>query len=1109
MRTPAATPLQRIPAVVGCVVVTLMLAHCAAASEPSREGIEFFEKHIRPVLVDKCYNCHSANSKKIKGALLLDSRAASLKGGETGPAVVPGDLEKSLIVKAVRYKEEKLQMPPDEQLSESQVADIEAWIRMGAPDPRSEVTSLTPDPVKARQFWSFKKPVLPPSPALKNDDKNLTPIDRFVRAKLEAKGIAPSPPADKHALIRRATFDLTGLPPTPDEIDAFASDSSPDAFAKVVDRLLASPSYGERWGRYWLDVARYADTKGYVFEEERRYPYSYVYRDWIVNALNADLPYDQFLIKQVAADKLPPSPDNSDLAAMGFLLLGRRFLNVQPDVIDDRLDVLIRGTQGLTIGCARCHDHKFDAITQKDYYGLYSVFASSLEPKELPVVGKPDSSPTAIQYDKEVKVKEAELDTLNRKLLEEKLTELRTAKSIADYLVAVQEIGDTPGDKLGKRDLNLFVYNRWKPYIRSRAKPGDAIWAPWAALAALKDGEFAAKAPDLCKTFAANADNKLNPLVAKIFDGKAPASRREVADKYGALIVSHEKPDEKKDPAAEALRLVVADGNAPANVALADLSHILNRADQNKERDVRKKIDALAVTHPGAPARAMVFNDLPIPVTQHVFLRGDAGRPGDVVPRKFIDLISGPTPKLFKEGSGRLELAQAIANPENPLTARVMVNRVWLHHFGAALVRTPSDFGVRSDAPVNPELLDYLAVKFMENGWSLKKLHREIMLSQTYRQSSDDNADAHKIDSENMLLWRFNRQRLDFEAMRDALLATSGQLDLAMGGRAVDLTAQPFPKRRSIYGFIDRQNLPGMFRAFDFASPDTHSPMRYNTTVPQQALYMMNSLFVIDQAKQLAARPEIASEHDASAKIQKLYRAVFGRAATAGEMALGAKYVELAQTETIDPAAKAPVIWQYGYGFFDEAAKRVTEFTAFKHFTGSVWQTSAKLPDTKLAFASLSANGGHPGNNPHGAVIRRWIAPRDGTFTVTGKLAHPGKAGDGVRGRVVSSVEGEMGVWTVLGASADTKVEKIKLKKGEALDFAVDCRENDNTDSFTWTVTVRIVDYGASFSDDHGAIEWASAGGFSGLPGKPATPLAPWEKYAQVLLLSNEFVFVD
>ena len=548
---------------------------------------------------------------------------------------------------------------------------------------------------------------------------------------------------------------------------------------------------------------------------------------------------------------------------------------------------------------------------------------------------------------------------------------------------------------------------------------------------------------------------------------------------------------------------------APANVEFKDVTSLYQRDDSNKERDARKKIDALYVSHPGAPPRAMVLNDQPNPGKQHVFLRGNPGVHGDEAPRQFVGLLRGPQAQPFKEGSGRLELARAIASPDNPLTARVMANRVWMHHFGKGIVGTTSDFGVRSDAPTNPELLDYLALSFMQNGWSLKKLQREIMLSQTYRQDSADNPAARALDSENALLWRFNRQRLDFEAMRDSLLFASGQLDAAMGGRSVDLFAAPFTHRRSVYGYIDRQNLPGVFRAFDFASPDAHSPQRFVTTVPQQALYMMNSPFVLDQARMLAARPEIAAAHDPAAKVQQLYRAVYGRPANDDESAIAQKFIAQCLAEKNEGVGADVSPWSYGYGYFDEAKNRVTEFTRLPHFAGNAWQGGAKLPDPKLSYTMLTADGGHPGGTPHLAAIRRWTAPRDGTFSVSGKLKHPGKAGDGVRGRVVSSSAGDLGHWSVLSAATETKVERIALKKGATLDFAVDCIANENTDSFTWNVTLHILDYGASFSDEHGAIEWSSKSGFGGPPGKPATPLAPWEKLAQVLLLANEFVFVD
>ncbi|RPH35386.1 MAG: DUF1549 domain-containing protein, partial [Planctomycetota bacterium] len=371
------------------------------AAPVDAEGLEFFEKKIRTVLVDKCYSCHSAESKKLKAGLRLDTREGTRKGGETGAAsVIPGDPERSLLIKAIRYgKDDELKMPPKERLPANVVADFEAWVKRGAPDPRStgEVKGL--DLSKARLHWAFQAPKDPATPAVRQKDWVKSPIDAFILAKLEANGLKPQAAADKRTLLRRATVTLHGMPPTAEEIDAFVNDKSPDAWDKVLERLLASPRYGERWGRHWLDIARYSDTKGYVFQEERRYPCSYTYRDWVTRALNEDLPYDQFLIQQIAADRLNLGEDKRPLAAMGFLTLGRRFLNRLPDIIDDRLDVLSRGTMGLTVACARCHDHEFDPIPTKDYYSLYGVLASSIEPKDQPLIGSAQKTAENVAYE--------------------------------------------------------------------------------------------------------------------------------------------------------------------------------------------------------------------------------------------------------------------------------------------------------------------------------------------------------------------------------------------------------------------------------------------------------------------------------------------------------------------------------------------------------------------------------------------------------------------------------------------------------------------------------------------------------------------------------------
>ena len=862
-----------------------------AAQMPSPEGIEFFETRIRPVLVEKCYSCHSADSKKLKGDLKVDSAAGLLHGGESGSsAVVPGHPEKSKLIDAIRYKIEDLQMPPKEKLSDAVIANFEAWIKMGAPDPRTGAPAVAAGSshldIKAakRDWWSFQPPQPQTPPAVKNARWVKTPVDAFVLAKLEARELTPSSPADRRTLIRRATFDLTGLPPTPGEVAAFEADASPNAFEKLIDRLLASPHYGERWGRYWLDVCRYADSKGYVFQEERRYPFAYTFRDWVVRAFNEDLPYDQFLIQQLAADKLPLGADKRPLAAMGFLTVGRRFLNSQVDIIDDRIDVLGRGLMGLTIACARCHDHKFDPIPTRDYYSLYGVFASSTEPKDLPEMGGPKYAPAA-EYETERVKLQADLAAFPAKRAAEIVAELRTAKSISAYLIAANDDDRKPDAEIEhKRNLRRRALDRWKVYLSRGVQQKDPTFAVWQALRALPEAEIPAKWEAIAKAGG-------NPLIAAALTANPPKTLLDVADRYGELLAKYARPTPLPDAHQEALRQVLYSDSAPPNIPLAEADALYNQKDRTDKQELHLKVDALEATHPGTPPRAMVMVDLPQPVEPHIFKRGNPGTPGEAVPRQFLAIASPENRQPFKDGSGRLELARDIAGKDNPLTARVMVNRVWAHHFGFGLVRTPSDFGRRGEPPTHPELLDYLAVRFVNEGWSVKKLHKLIMMSSTYQQGSNANPTGLAADPENRLLWKMNRQRLDFESTRDALLAVSGQVDLTIGGRPIDLLASPFSKRRTIYGFIDRQNLPNVFRAFDFASPDSHSPQRYYTTVPQQALFMMNSPFVLDSAKAVLKRLEIAAEAQPAKKITMLYQAILERRPTQEELDTGLGFV--------------------------------------------------------------------------------------------------------------------------------------------------------------------------------------------------------------------------
>ncbi|HXG08980.1 MAG TPA: PSD1 and planctomycete cytochrome C domain-containing protein [Gemmataceae bacterium] len=957
------------------------LAAAAPAEPPPQppaavnpQAAEFFETRVRPVLAENCFTCHGP--KRQQAGLRLDSRAALLKGSDSGPVITAGEPEKSLLIQAVR-QEGDIKMPPKGKLPPEAIEALIAWVKMGAPWPENGSAAAQGGPMsvaEARQkHWAFqpvRKPALPP---VRNSAWVRTPVDFFILAKLEEKGLNPSPSADRRTLIRRVTFDLIGLPPTPEEVTAFESDTSPNAFARVVDRLLADPRYGERWGRHWLDIARYADTKGYVFQEERRYPFAYTYRDYVIRAFNEDLPYDQFILHQLAADQLfpltlpsPPgaggegrvrgSGDNRPLAAMGFLTVGRRFLNNIHDIIDDRLDVVGRGLLGLTISCARCHDHKFDPIPQRDYYSLYGVFASSVEPRELPLIGEPESSADYLAFEKELKARQQKLADFLQNKHAELLARLRA--QVPEYLLAARDAQRLPGEDhyqaLAASDLNPALIRRWQGFLTETRKAHHPVLAPWHAFAALPQKDFTSQAAAVAARVAANADPQgpINPLVAQAFAGPPPASLRDVAERYGKLLAGADRlwqealkaakeqnaapPAALPDPDQEALRQLLYGPGTPTNISLeeAQSARLFDRSVRNELTALRRRVEEWVVNSPAAPPRAMVLQDAPMPQTPRVFVRGNPNNPGEAVPRQFLEVLAGPQRQPFRQGSGRLELARAIASRDNPLTARVLVNRVWLHHFGAGLVRTPSDFGLRGEPPTHPELLDYLAWTFMEDGWSIKKLHRLILLSAVYQQASeiadcrlriaDSKTDTsfprlqsaihnssnpqsaicnpQLIDPENRLLWKMNRQRLDFEALRDSLLAVAGRLDARQGGRPVDLTTAPFSTRRTVYGFVERQNLPGLFRTFDFASPDTSSPQRYTTTVPQQALFLMNSPFVIEQARHLVGRPDVAALQQPEARIERLYCLLYGRPPDAEEVALGLRFLESArplQTEAV------------------------------------------------------------------------------------------------------------------------------------------------------------------------------------------------------------------
>jgi mono/diheme cytochrome c family protein len=860
-------------------LLTLMTALPVVAAQPSTADIEFFEKQVRPVLSEQCWSCHGP--KKQNAGLRLDSRAGIVKGGESGPAIDEKEPGKSLLLSAIRHEGE-LRMPPKPKarLGRPAIDALTEWVNRGAPWP---ATSL-PEATDWRKHWAFQ-PVANPVPAIHADDKwSRSAIDRFVWDKLHDKGLAPAPEADRRTLIRRVTFDLTGLPPTPEEVETFLKDDSPEAYPRLVQRLFDSLAYGERWARLWLDIARYADTKGYVFFEEPNYPWAYTYRDYVIEAFNKDLPFDRFVMEQLAADRLV-GDDRRPLRALGFLTVGGHFMNNTHDIIDDRIDVVTRGLLGLTVGCARCHDHKFDPIPQADYYSLYGVFASSDEPTVQPLYVAPPKTEAYEKFAAEMTARERKL----REFVQKKKDELAKGarKRAAEYLLAAHALRDRPGQEdfmliADGNDLNPKMVVRWQSFLNRTRKAKDPVFAAWHRFADVPEAEFAAKAPAIVTGLNSSG---VNPLIARAF-AEPPKSMADVAKRYADLLVA--------EPTDHAVRQLLADPDYPPNVTVGDygdLDLLPDRPSQAELQKLRKELEQWRATGPGAPPRAMALVDAAKPTSPRIYLRGNPYNLGPAVPRQFLACLSGPDRKPFADGSGRLELAKAIANPKNPLTARVFVNRVWQALFGRGIVTTPGDFGLRGDPPSHPELLDHLASTFMADGWSVKRLMQRIVLSVSYRQQSIESIESTKLDPDNALFGRMNRRRLGFEPMRDALLAASGKLDRSVGGPSVQNFLAPNATRRTLYAHLDRLNVPGVYRTFDFPSPDATNARRDQTTVPPQALFLMNHPFVTECARNLVQRPDVASLAEPKRKLDRIFALLFSRSPTDRERALATEVI--------------------------------------------------------------------------------------------------------------------------------------------------------------------------------------------------------------------------
>ena len=703
---------------------------------------------------------------------------------------------------------------------------------------------------------------------------------------------------------------------------------------------------------------------------------------------------------------------------------------------------------------------------------------------------------------------------------------LKTAAYLQD---AWHDLSTGTGEERGINNyhgLRRLLVRRWVLYLKRMTDAPDAVFVAWRDFGKLSAKDFAARAPQVvAKLRTASHRRKsesrgrggINAVIQQAFMHQPPKSMQDVAAAYGKLLAEAEhrwkkltkdtaggkQPSALPDPAWEELRQTLYRQDGPGIVAAQDLRRVLDLIDRQQLARLQNKVEALRINSPAAPPRGMVLNDSPIPVEPVIFIRGNPGRPGKQVSRHFLQAVGEFGVRPFRKGSGRLELAQDIASPQNPLTARVIVNRVWMHHFGAGIVRTASDFGIRGTPPSHPELLDYLASHFMQEGWSLKKLHRQILLSAAYEQASVMRPDQEEKDPENKLLWRMNPTRLEFEPMRDAWLAVAADLDARVGGRGFDIQSVEPRGRRSVYAFIDRQDLPQVFRTFDFASPDVSTPQRPQTTIPQQALFAMNSTFLQSQARALA---RLATTHDPmtrdpAARVRNLYRRVYARDPSTDETESALAYVNGATAG--EPADDVESVWHYGYGSLDLIGKRVSEFHPFPKFVKDRWG-GAKLPDPRLGWVHLTATGGHPGADAKHCAIRRWVSPLAADIEIHGTLRHPSEEGDGVRGWIISSRQGCLKTWSVKDGSRETSIETLHVKPGEKIDFVVDCVQNENNDGFAWAPVIRTKQLAGSAASV--TQLWHSTNDFSG----PAPPrLNPWEQLAQALLVSNEFVFID
>ncbi len=1123
----------------------------------------FFEERIRPVLAENCYQCHSESNVSV--GLRLDTPVGFRTDDGRGSVLVPGKSEASRLIQAVKNHSSVSPMPPERKLKDEEIRDLESWVDAGATWPESAKPSVS---ASRANHWAFQPMKRLPTPRNEDERWNQNSIDRWLFHELRSQGLSHSEPASGRQLARRLAFDLTGLPPTLEQVAALEGyESEPAKVSELVNELLESQAFAEHWARHWLDVARYSDSIGALFDQDDLNPNAYTYRDWVVQSFQNDLPYNDFLKLQLNADHQTDA-NSPDLAALGFLTVGLKFEDNEPDIIDDRLDATFRGLQGLTISCARCHDHKYDPISTEDYYSLYSVFAESSE-TTVPIFRTDEDRVTFGEYEVALRQHQFAFDRYRDEQHEKRFR--KPYLQVAEYLLA--STATDPNDALLSVDpngfrtdgLNKTLVDRYIQALETAKSEHSPIFAPWIAYSRSptlsseqidplaqeyrlwideepsdEESEERDRVGDDSNHPQRTEDKPINACIATFFLANPPKTKEELAHRYGELFrtvatewleqiatarnANQAPPKRLSSEDRDEIRKLMFGEEPALDVSDETLKNSLEGEFQEKFEKLKEEI-LLFQASDAAPPQARVIVDGG-EREQYVFVRGNQDRAGPKVLPHFLTLLD-PEQETYLWPSAREQLARSIVDPHNPLTARVWVNRVWGHLFGQGIVATPSDFGVRGSEPTHPELLDGLALDFIKRNWSTQDLIRRIVLSAAYQQASFDRPEMAAIDPENKLLWRMNRKRLSSESIRDSILATSGTLDTRLGGRPIKEESSE-NRRRTLYSMINRRHPSGLATVFDFANPMMHSPKRHETIVPQQFLWLMNGELATELARELAEEFEGGAFRDAEA----------GESEEAMEIVDTDNTMETDKSWRDSIAEIIPRIYQrilqreptedefqLAEQFLAASTTSTVPildfYSAWRYGTATIHRKPLGISDF-VEFETmendtweqdgfrLNAVGGDAGDDPERAVVRRWIVPENGTIEIKSLIRHyyegeEQEQVDGVAAIILFNRGVVLKKCSVNSSERELNSSSLLAKAGDTVDFVVHGRSNSDQDHFEWRVDIEFK------PTADGVPNWvvSSERHFRTDERPLKVPLSGIAQLGQVLWMSNEFIYID